>query len=138
MRRNEPAAGCLLLVFYIYKKNSMRIDQYLYILSKGRVAAISKKDGSIFWEVKLKDYANVSSTSLGYGQISVENNKIYIGISGLLFCLNAKDGSLVWFNELKGWGYNFISIAGAGNESAAAASAAAQAAVTATVVTAAT
>jgi outer membrane protein assembly factor BamB len=116
----------------------MRTDQYLYILSKGRVAAINKKDGSILWEIKLKEYANVSSTSMGYGQISVENNKLYIGISGLLFCLSAKDGSLIWFNELKGWGYNFISIAGAGNESAVAASAATQAAVTTTVATTAT
>jgi outer membrane protein assembly factor BamB len=114
----------------------MKPLMHIYILSKGRVAAINKKDGSIIWEIKLKDYYK-NSGGFGYGQISVEGSKLYIAVSGVLFCLEAKDGSLVWVNELKGWGYNFISVAGAGNESAAA-SAATDAAVTAAVVTAAT
>ncbi len=114
----------------------MKPITHLYILSKGRVAAISKKDGSIIWDIKLKDYYK-NSGGFGYGQISVEGNKLFIAVSGVLFCLNTKDGSLVWINELKGWGYNFISVAGAGNESAAA-SAANDAVVAAAVVTAAT
>ena len=113
----------------------MKPVSHLYILSKGRVAAISKKDGSIVWEIKLKDY--YKNGQFGYGQISVEGNKLYISASGVLFCLQTKDGSLLWVNELKGWGYNFISLAGAGNESAAA-SAAADAVVAAAVITAAT
>jgi outer membrane protein assembly factor BamB len=102
----------------------MKTTPALYILSKGRVAAINKKDGSILWEVKLKQYIS-SASAYGFGQITVEDNKLYIGTSGILLCLHAKDGSLVWKNELKGWGYGFVSIAGAGNEAAAAASAAA-------------
>ena len=113
----------------------MKPVTHLYILSKGRVAAINKKDGSIVWEIKLKDY--YKNGQFGYGQISIENNKLYISASGVLFCLQAKDGALVWINELKGWGYNFISLAGAGNEPAAA-SAASDAVVAAAVVTAAT
>lgn len=115
----------------------MKPLNHLYILSQGRVAAVNKKDGSIVWEIKLKDYYK-NSTGFGYGQISVEETKLFIAVSGVLFCLQAKDGSLLWVNPLKGWGYNFISMAGAENESAAAASAAAKAVVATAVVTAAT
>jgi hypothetical protein len=55
-------------------------------------------------------------------------------VAGILLCLSAKDGALIWKNELKGWGYNFVSMANAGNEAAGAASAAQAAASTAAVV----
>ncbi len=92
----------------------------IYIFSNGRVAAIDKKKGEIIWEVKLKQYTK-SALRMYYGQISVEDDKIFVGVSGLLFCLNAKDGSLLWKNELKGWGYAFVSLAGDGGESSRAA-----------------
>ena len=111
----------------------MKKYNHLFILSKGRVAAISKKDGSIVWEIKLKEYIEGSLT-FNFGQISLEGDKLYIGSTGVLFCLNAKDGSLVWKNELKGWGYNFISMANAGNESSAAGSAMAEGAAVATMI----
>ncbi|MFN8251223.1 MAG: PQQ-binding-like beta-propeller repeat protein [Ferruginibacter sp.] len=113
----------------------MKTIPALYILSKGRVAAISKKDGSIIWEVKLKEYVG-SGSAYSFGQITAEAGKIYVGTTGILVCLDAKDGSLVWKNDLKGWGYGFVSIAGAGNDSSAAAAAAAasQAASTAAAV----
>lgn len=91
----------------------------LYIFSNGRVAAIDKKNGEIIWEVKLKEYVT-SSMSHAVGQISLENDNLYIGVSGILVCLSAKDGSFKWKNELKGWGYHFISMANAGNEANAA------------------
>lgn len=82
----------------------------LYILLYGRVAAINKKDGSIIWEKKLKEFfSSVSVYSIG--QIQLEGDKLFIGISGQLLCLKAKDGSLIWKNNLKGWGYQFISFA---------------------------
>ena len=64
------------------------------------------------------------------GQLSVEDDKLFIGISGILVCLRTKDGSLVWKNELKGWGYQFISLANVNNESGAASMAASAAATT--------
>ncbi len=100
----------------------MKQQNYLYILSNSRVAAIDKKSGEIKWEVKANQYLS-GKTGLTFGQISVEDNKIYIGSTGVLLCLNCKDGSLVWKNELKGWGYHFVSMANAGNEATAAASA---------------
>ena len=90
---------------------------HLFILSNGRVAAVNKKDGAIVWEVKLSKYLG-SKMSLSFGQISLEDNKLFIGSTGMLLCLNAKDGSLVWKNELKGWGYYFVSMANAGNDAA--------------------
>lgn len=114
----------------------MKTDKHFYILSHGRVAAINKKDGSIVWEIKLKAYYK-NGSGFGYGQISVEGTNLFVAVSGVLFCLSTKDGSLIWLNELKGWGYNFISIAGAGNESVAA-SASSNAVVATAVISAAT
>ncbi len=102
----------------------------LFILSNGKVAAISKKDGSIIWEIKLKQYVKNVATMGAIGQISLEGDKLYSGVSGLLVCLYAKDGSLAWTNELKGWGYSFVSMANVNNESNAAAASAAAAAAT--------
>lgn len=106
----------------------------IYILSGGRAAAINKKNGEIIWEVKLKDYIK---TTLGnhIGQIVEENGKLFIGCAGILVCLSTKDGSLLWKNELKGWGYGFVSIANAGMNAEASAiqGAAATAAITAAV-----
>ena len=109
-----------------FKELDMKHNK-LYILSYGRIAAIDKKDGSIFWEVKIKDiFKNASYGSIG--SIYEENGKLYVGIAGHIFCLNAKDGSLLWKNELKGWGYQHVSIAGATDDSQIAAISAAKAA----------
>ena len=91
----------------------------LYILSYGKVAAINKKDGAIIWEIKLSSYIG-SMALMTLGQISVEGDKIFIGTSGNLLCISTKDGSLIWKNELKGWGFQFVSMANVGNESASA------------------
>jgi outer membrane protein assembly factor BamB len=99
----------------------MKQANFLFILSNGRVAAINKKNGEIVWEVKLKQY--VTGTMAGsVGQISVEDNKIYVGVAGILLCLNTKDGALIWKNELKGWGYNFVSMANVNSQAAGTAS----------------
>ena len=98
----------------------------LYIYSNGRTAAINKKDGSILWEVNLKKYAGISVRAIG--QITVDDDKLFIGTGDVLICLAAKDGAFIWKNELKGWGYNFISIANAESNAASAASASAAAA----------
>lgn len=111
----------------------MKNKNTLFIFSNGRVAAINKKDGTIIWEVKVKQYTG-SVALAGFGTIHVEGDKIYIGVSGILLCLLAKDGSLVWKNELKGWGYSLVSMANVNNETImAAANAAAVAASTAAV-----
>ena len=111
----------------------MQKQHHLYILSNGMVAAIDKKNGEIIWEVKLKTYVG-NATMITFGQISVEDNKLFIGSAGMLLCMSTKDGSSMWKNELKGWGYGFVSFADAPNESAnEAASNAASAAATSAV-----
>lgn len=112
----------------------MKKNNLLFILSNGRVGAVNKKDGQLVWEIKLKQYLTTAMT-MSIGQISMEDDKLYVGGSGVLLCLSTKDGSLIWKNELKGWGYQFVSMANAGNEAAAAAvkaAAAATAAIAAT------
>lgn len=95
------------------------LEHHLYILSNGRVAAISRNTGEIVWEVKLKKLLG-SSMIRAIGQIRLEGDKLFIGIAGHIACLRVNDGSLVWKNELKGWGYQFVSMSGADNEEAAA------------------
>lgn len=112
----------------------MRKEKTLYILSGGRVAAIEKETGFIKWEVKLKAYVS-SSYAASIGQIVAEEDKLYISVPGILLCLSAKDGALLWKNELKGWGYKYVSMANTGSEAAAIS---AQAAATAATVVAAT
>jgi outer membrane protein assembly factor BamB len=107
-------------------KNTMNKHNYLYILCNGRAAAIDKKNGEIKWEVKLNQYLS-RKVGLTFGQIHVEDDKLYIGSTGVLICLNAKDGSLRWTNELKGWGYHHISMANAGSDGGAASLAASDA-----------
>ena len=90
----------------------MSTKNQLFILSSGRVAAINKNNGTITWEVNLRSY--IKSFSIGsIGQLSVDDDKLYIGISGVLLCLDARDGAFLWKNELKGWGYRFINMANA-------------------------
>ena len=97
----------------------MRKKNILFIYSNGRVAALNKKDGQIIWEIKLKQYVG-SSMTYAVGQIYVEEENVYVAVSGILICLAAKDGSLKWKNELKGWGYSFVSMAGIDSTAAAA------------------
>ena len=108
--------------------------EILYIFSHGKVAAMNKANGEIIWSVKLKDY--LGQKGMAFGNILHENDKLYIGTSGYVVCLSAKDGSLLWKNELKGWGFNMVSFANAGDANAAAsaaANAAAAGAVAATI-----
>lgn len=105
----------------------------LFIFSNGRVAAINKKDGQIIWEVKLRQYLSSASLANAVGQISVENDKIFVGVSGILLCISTKDGALIWKNELKGWGFQFISMANVNNNAGVAAAINATAATTAVI-----
>jgi len=104
----------------------MKQKNILYILSNGRVAAISKKDGTIIWEIKLKQYG-VNNMGNSIGQLMEEDNKLYVGCAGMLVCLDTKDGALIWKNELKGWGYGFVSMVNLPNDAAGAAAKAAAA-----------
>lgn len=88
----------------------MKKSNPLYILSNGRVAAIDRRNGEFIWQVKLSSYVK-SSMIKAIGQLVHEGNQLFVGAGGILLCLSAKDGSLIWKNELKGWGYNFVSIA---------------------------
>jgi outer membrane protein assembly factor BamB len=86
-----------------------KLSGSVYIFSFGRVAKLNKQNGEIVWEIKLKDLGITSYNA--FGDIRHEGEYLFIGISGHIICLTENDGSLVWKNDLKGWGYNYISIA---------------------------
>jgi outer membrane protein assembly factor BamB len=82
----------------------MKIDnRYLYIYSAGKVAKISKQNGEIIWQTKLRDVGSATVAN-----VKIEDEKIFIGANGKLICIKEKDGELIWSNSLTGWGYNYI------------------------------
>nr|AUN35674.1 hypothetical protein [uncultured bacterium] len=121
-----------ILIFNIKK---MKNKNTLFIFSNGRVAAIDKKTGNIIWEIKIKEYLG-HSMRYYYGQIAVEDDKLFVASSGMMLCIAAKDGSFIWKNELKGWGYQFVSMANVNNEASVAAAGSASSAAVITAATA--
>lgn len=86
---------------------------YLFIGCNGFVAAISPDDGREIWR-----------TSLGRGFLSTTNcqdvcvledgDRVLAGSHGYLYALDAETGEILWENELKGMGYNDVTLAMAG------------------------
>jgi outer membrane protein assembly factor BamB len=93
------------------------MSQNLFIYSHGKIAALKKVDGSIVWEKALKEYG-LKTMATTAGILKLEDNKLYLAVYGFLICVSAKNGDLIWKNELKGWGYNFIDICIAENDTA--------------------
>lgn len=82
----------------------------LVIGCNGYVSAILANTGEELWRTKLRD--GVFGGSRGYDvSVMIEDDKVYAGCYGRIYALNAADGSVLWSNELKGMGYNEISLA---------------------------
>jgi outer membrane protein assembly factor BamB len=82
---------------------------HTFIYSNNRVAKIATANGDILWQQnisKLQKYAHGAVTDFRAG-----DTFLYIGGHGTLICLNQKDGQTVWVNNLKGWGYYFVTLA---------------------------
>ena len=82
----------------------------LYIGTNGHVAAIGVTDDEEFWRTKL------GGLSTGHQDVCVleHGGKILAGCQGHLFCLDASTGDVLWHNDLKGLGYNDVTLAIAG------------------------
>ncbi len=80
----------------------------VYVGIRGHVLALSRCDGSIRWETKLKGSDFVT--------LAWEGLEVFAITAGEAFCLNAADGTIVWHNKLPGWGTGFASILVPGGE----------------------
>jgi len=91
----------------------MMTFSYLFIACNGHVAAVNPTDGSEAWRTRLKP-GIMSATSHEDVCILEHENRLYAGCGGHLFCLDASSGKILWHNDLKGMGYNNVTLAMAG------------------------
>src|SRR5262245_34165769 len=86
---------------------------YLYIGVNGHVSAIDPNTGNEVWRTPLPigPFGGKSSQDVC---ILEHEGKIYVGCWGNLFALDAYTGDVLWRNELKGLGYNDVTMAFAG------------------------
>jgi outer membrane protein assembly factor BamB len=82
----------------------------LVIGSNGYVSAIAGDTGNELWRTKLRK--GLLGGSYG-AEVSVilDDNKIFAGCAGRLYCLEASTGVILWENEMPGLGHNVISLA---------------------------
>ena len=82
----------------------------LIIGSNGYVAAIDVMDGRELWRTRLQTGV-FTATSHSDVSVLVQDGFIFAGSRGNLFCLDVESGSILGNNELKGMGYNDVSLA---------------------------
>jgi len=82
----------------------------LVIGINGYVAAIDMATGAELWRTKLEQGV-FSATNHSDVSIIIHGDFVFAGSNGLLFCLAINDGHVIWQNELKGLGYNDVSLA---------------------------
>jgi outer membrane protein assembly factor BamB len=84
----------------------------LYIGTNGHVAAIRITDGEEVWRRKLGGF--LSETGSQDVCVLEHDARVLAGCQGHLFCLDANNGEQLWHNDLKGLGYNDVTLAVAG------------------------
>ena len=82
----------------------------LIIGTNGFVSAIDPASGQQLWRTKLREGFLGGSRGCDVS-VLVEDNIVYAGCYGRIYALNASDGVVLWSNELKGLGYDDVSLA---------------------------
>lgn len=82
----------------------------LIIGSNGHVAAIHPTEGRELWRTKLQ-HGVFTATGGQDVSVLVQDEFVFAGSNGMLFCLSHATGQILWSNELKGMGYNDVSLA---------------------------
>ncbi|MFT3826576.1 MAG: PQQ-binding-like beta-propeller repeat protein [Chitinophagaceae bacterium] len=82
----------------------------LIIGCNGYVSAISANTGEELWRTKLRE--GILGGSRGCDvSVLIDGDKIFAGCYGHIHALRASDGEILWSNNLKGMGYNEVSLA---------------------------
>ncbi len=85
--------------------------QYPLIIGcNGYVAAIHPTEGRELWRTRLQEGVFTATSGQDVAVI-VKEGFVFAGSHGVLFCLDHASGKLLWTNELKGMGYNDVSLA---------------------------
>ena len=64
---------------------------------------MDKESGARVWETKLK--------GCGFVTLLVDEDKVFVGTQGEIFCLDADTGKMIWHDGLRGYGLGLMSIA---------------------------
>lgn len=82
----------------------------LIIGCNGYVSAVHANTGEELWRTKLRDGMLGGSRGSDVS-VLIEDNQVFAGCSGRIYALRATDGEILWSNDLKGMGYNEVSLA---------------------------
>jgi len=86
---------------------------YLYLGCNGTVSALDPASGQEVWRTKLSTGGiGIFGGSTRYQDVNViEDGGIVIaGVNGYVFGLDARNGAVLWQNELKGMGFNDVTM----------------------------
>ena len=86
------------------------MEERLYIGTNGYVCAIDPQSGVELWRRRLQEGV-LKATGHSDVSVIVRQSVVYAGSQGHLFALSAADGTILWHNEMKGLGYNDVSLA---------------------------
>ena len=85
-------------------------NNLLIIGCNGYVSGINTNTGEELWRTKLRD--SVFGGSRGDDvSVLIDGNEIFAGCCGRIYALDASDGKVLWANDLKGVGFNEVSLA---------------------------
>jgi outer membrane protein assembly factor BamB len=82
----------------------------LFAACNGTVVAIRPETGEEAWRTRLKTGA-LTATARQDACILEHDGRVYVGCYGHLFALAATTGEILWHNELRGLGYNDVTLA---------------------------
>ncbi len=93
------------------------IVDLVYVGLNRRVIALDRNDGHVVWEWK-------AAKGTGFVSLLLDGDRLVVGVSGYITCLDPVYGQVVWENPLKGYGSalsTLVSVNGSSQGAAAAA-----------------
>ena len=83
----------------------MRIDEMAFVGLNGRVLGVDRETGRLVWEWRSPKPRS------GFVSVMLDGDRLLVGISGYLYCLEAETGAQLWANPLTGYGLGILSFA---------------------------
>jgi outer membrane protein assembly factor BamB len=94
------------------------MSDLLYIGCNGFVAAIDPETGDERWRTPLVP-GLLSETTCEDVCVLEHQGQVFAGCHGNLFCLDGAKGRILWRNELRGMGFNDVTLSIAGKSAQA-------------------
>lgn len=82
----------------------MIVRKMLFVGFNKRVAALDRDTGTILWQWE-------APTGSGFASLLLDEDRLFVAVSGYTYCLDAANGQQLWFNPMKGFGTGTTSLA---------------------------